>query len=88
VKKYKYITIKPAEQFNENNKVILATSSGKPVYHITNNKSNGFLGWILWYPAWKQFVFTAVSDNVVFNNSCLRDVFDFMENHAKSEGKW
>lgn len=68
--KYKYITIEHVngEVFN-----------GKPVYRIFNNKSRDHLGVISYYKPWKQFVFSS-REECVFNNSCLKDVLDFMEN--------
>lgn len=69
MKKYKYITIKQvdAEVFE-----------GRPVYRIFNNRSNGQLGIISWYKPWKEYVFSSQPE-CVFNNSCLRDVLDFIE---------
>jgi len=68
--KYKYINIcnKQDELFE-----------GKFVYRIYNNKSNAQLGIISFYKPWKQYVFSSQPE-CVFNNSCLHDVLDFMEN--------
>ena len=69
-KKYKYITIRQeGEEMFE----------GKLVYRIFNNKTNFQLGIISFYKSWKQYVFSSQL-GCVFNNSCLRDVLDFMEN--------
>lgn len=70
MKKYKYINIKQVngELFND-----------KPVYRVFNNRSKGQIGIISFYKPWKEFVFSS-KENCVFNNSCLRDVLDFMEN--------
>ena len=72
MQKYKYITIEQTggEVF-----------SGKPVYRIFNNKSGTQLGIISYYPLWRCFVFSSQPE-CVFNNSCLCDVIDFIENHA------
>jgi len=68
MKKYKYITIlqEDGETFN-----------GKPIYRITNNRSKAELGIIYYYPTWKEYVFLA-NQGCVFNNSCLADVLDFI----------
>lgn len=68
MKKYRFITIRQdgAETFN-----------GKPVYRIYNNHSGDQLGILSFYKMWKQYVFSAMS-GCVFNDSCLRDVLDFM----------
>jgi hypothetical protein len=73
MKKYKFITIDQhhGEMFE-----------GKPVYRVTNNKSGSQLAIISWYKPWKQWVFSSHAE-CVFNNSCLRDVLDFMEHHTQ-----
>lgn len=80
-KKYKFITIKQkmlmtgdlsrGEEFE-----------GKPTYRIYNNKGGDQIGIISWYKPWKQYVFSSQPE-CVFNNSCLRDVLDFMESEAR-----
>ena len=73
MEKYKFITIKQVdgELFEKN-----------PVYRIFNNKGITQLGILSFYKPWKQYVFSSQPD-CVFNNSCLRDVLDFMENKVK-----
>ncbi len=73
MKRYKFITIKQesGEMFE-----------GHPVYRILNNKSGAQLGVISWYKPWTQYVFSS-REECVFNNSCLRDVLDFMEKEIK-----
>ena len=73
MKKYKYISIKQID--NE-------MHCKKPMYSIVNNKSENVLGKLFYYPAWRQYCFTQYSQNCVFNNSCLRDILDFMENET------
>jgi hypothetical protein len=76
-KRYKYITIKQTNgEIFEN----------YPVYRIYNNKSNSQLGILSFYKPWKEYVFSS-KEECVFNNSCLRDVLDFLENHTKQEPK-
>ena len=71
MKKYKYITIKQVkgELFEK-----------KPVYRIFNNRSNGQIGILSFYKPWKEYVFSSQPE-CVFNNGCLKDVLDFIENH-------
>lgn len=59
----------------------------QPVYRIFNIRAKAELGMIFYYRRWKQFVFRGQED-AVFNNSCLRDILDFMENHAGKEESW
>ena len=68
-KKYKFITIR--QEGNE-------TFEKHPVYRIFNNKSGDQLGVISYYRSWRQYVFSS-QEGCAFNNSCLRDVLDFME---------
>ena len=72
--KYKYITIK---QINSE------IFESKPVFRIFNNKSNSQLGILSYYKPWKQYVFSS-QPNCVFNNSCLNDIIDFLENKISS----
>lgn len=82
MKKYKYITI-----LQVNNEIF----GNKPVYRIFNNRDlkkqgpseAGQLGLISFYKPWKQYVFSSQPE-CVFNNSCLRDVLDFIENHTEN----
>jgi hypothetical protein len=83
IKKYKFIQIVLAEQMH-GDKVVPYIYDGKPLYHILNNKNQGFLGWITYYKPWKQYVFTG-TEKAVFNNACLKDIIDFMDNHAGKE---
>ena len=69
MKKYRYITIRQVD-----NEVF----EGKPVYRIFNNRSGAQLGIISWYKPWKEYVFSS-NRECVFNNTCLRDVLDFIE---------
>ncbi len=70
---YKYITIKNNGEFNN-----------KPRYEIVNNKSQKILGILFYYKEWKQYVFTQFEDSIVFNNSCLKDIVNFIENECKT----
>jgi hypothetical protein len=83
-KKYKFITIRPRltwDVINGKAAYYPEKFAGKPVYAIHNNKSDQQIGLISWYRPWKQYVFSSQSE-CVFNNSCLKDVIDFMENEA------
>lgn len=70
MEKYKYIHIKQVngEIFEKH-----------PVYRIFNNRSKGQIGLISYYKPWKEYVFSSIPE-CVFNNSCLHDVLDFIEN--------
>lgn len=73
MKKYRFITIQQSIMDH-----IPEVFEGKPVYRIYNNKSGAQLGILSFYKPWKQYVFSSQPE-CVFNNSCLRDVLDFME---------
>jgi hypothetical protein len=72
MKKYKFITIKQVnEEIFEN----------YPVFRIYNNRSGSQLGILSFYKPWKEYVFSS-QPQCVFNNGCLRDVLDFIENYT------
>ncbi len=73
MKKYKFITIKQVD-----GEIFL----GKAVYRIFNNRSKTQIGIISYYKPWKEYVFSSKED-CVFNNTCLSDVINFIENHTK-----
>ena len=68
MKKYRFITIR---------QVGVEIFEGKPAYRIFNNKTNLQLAVLSWYKPWKQYVFSS-RDDCVFNDSCLRDILDFI----------
>ena len=68
MKKYRYITMRQDDT---------ETYEGKPVYRIFNNKGGEQLGILSFYAPWKQYVFSSRPE-CVFNDSCLRDVLDFL----------
>lgn len=69
--KYKYIHFTEAEGENK-------TVAGKTAYECKNNKSETTLAIIFWYQPWKQYCFTQADSNVIFNNTCLSDIIDFI----------
>jgi len=72
-KKYKYITIKESEDLKNKLKSIHA------VFVILNNKSQSELGYLFYYPQWKQYVFTQAQVNMIFNKECLLNIIDFID---------
>jgi hypothetical protein len=74
--KYKYITIR--QDYGE-------VFDGKAVFRIYNNKSGSQLGILSYYKPWRQYVFSSQPE-CVFNNSCLKDVIDFIENIIPRNG--
>jgi len=72
MKKYKFITIQ---------QVGSEIFEGRPVYRIFNNRSNDQIGILSFYKPWKQYVFSSQPE-CVFNNSCLKDVLNFIETVA------
>lgn len=53
-----------------------------------NNKTNSEMAEIIYYEPWKQYVIEYMSE-FVFNNSCLRDIADFLDqlNSQLKDGK-
>jgi hypothetical protein len=83
-KKYKYIEIRQNQDGIDESGSIGEQFEGKPVYRIYNIMGSVQIGIISWYKPWKQYVFSS-REGCVFNNSCLRDVLDFMENNTGKE---
>jgi len=53
-----------------------------------HSKDGGFLGEIKWYGAWRKYSFFP-SPRVVFEEDCLRDIAQFMEEASKKhKEKW
>lgn len=69
-KKYKFIVIECVnkEMFEKH-----------PVYRIFTNRNRGQIGVLSFYKPWKEYVFSS-KEGCVFNNGCLKDVLDFIEN--------
>ncbi len=87
MKKYKFITIEKEE--NEEHE-------GRPVYYICSNKDirkalkerlprSLPIGLLVYYKLWKQYVFSS-HEGAIFNNSCLHDIIDFIENEIPPHG--
>lgn len=56
---------------------------GSATHLIFNKKEENILGWIEYYQPWKQHVFVAANDKVVWNNECLQLVIDFLNELKK-----
>lgn len=48
------------------------------IYLCRNNKTDGILGGVEYYPGWRKYVFEG-EENAVFDISCLTDIIDFMK---------
>ncbi len=57
----------------------------RPVYGVANNKSADILGRIEYYPRWRQWIYTPISEGIVLSAGCLCDIADFIRNHAGKE---
>ena len=47
-------------------------------WSIHNRHTNGFLGEIKWFSAWRTYCFYPISD-IIFNDGCLKDIINFIE---------
>lgn len=52
------------------------------LYICANNKSGAPLGWIKWFPGWRQYCFFAESFPV-FSADCLDDISEFLKDINK-----
>lgn len=71
--KYKFIQMCYDETFSQ--------------WEVRNNKSGSLLGFIEWYPRWKQWVFQAEVGNIIFSADCLSDIQNFMGQLPKEGAK-
>lgn len=53
--------------------------NGKPAYECRNNRTKAELAIIFWYLPWKEYCFTQSAQKIIFNNTCLADVQNFIE---------
>jgi hypothetical protein len=50
------------------------------IWNCINNKSKTVLCGVAYYPAWRQYVmYTSPTHNSIFNNTCLADIQNFIE---------
>ncbi len=66
--------------------MVAVKASKRPSYECRNVKSQDVLGWVSYYSQWRQYVFTAEKCWPIFNNSCLRDIAEFMEGLNTDQG--
>lgn len=74
--KYKYIEFVPHASWHD-------------TWEIRNRKSGDVLGYVGYYPKWRQYV-SQLHSSAIFNNSCHRDIADFLDQlneEKKSEAK-
>jgi hypothetical protein len=64
--------------------VEIGTAHKRPGYSCRNNRTNGTLGLVDWYPPWRQYTFTVWSDDIVFNKECLENIADFLGKVGKA----
>ncbi len=60
------------------------TISGPRRWRCRNNKSDVLMASISYYPSWKKYV-AAFDGACVFDNSCLRDIADFLDQLQKEK---
>lgn len=69
--KYKFINFEKSDRKN----------AGRPVYYVKNNKTGVQLGVVYYEKKWRKYaIYTR--EGIIFDDKCLKDIIDFMENHA------
>ena len=59
------------------------TPSGKTRrWTVRNQRSNGLLGWIKWYGAWRRYCFYPRGD-IVLSAGCMTDITAFIEHRMQ-----
>lgn len=69
--KYKHI------EFREH--VLKRDGKDVTVWLCSNPKAGVTLGWVESYPSWKQHVFSALNNTMIFSASCLEDIVHFIK---------
>ena len=64
-------------------KFIEIRMSDNNLYVIENKKTGVELGYIDYYPQWKQYVFSQAIGNAIWSIECLQDIIDFMKKLKK-----
>ena len=60
-------------------KLVTKGNVPKPTWLCCNNKTDEQLGQLEWHVSWRQYVFAAGSEIVIFSKSCLLDICDFIK---------
>ena len=56
------------------------SASGKTkVWNVVATEGCKIIGWVAWYAPWRKYAFSAVDNNCVFEQDCLRDIAAFIE---------
>lgn len=66
-------------------KLVITKDSPKPIWLCCNNKTDVQLGKVEWFASWRQYVFVAQSQAVIFSKSCLQDICHFIEQQEQSD---
>jgi hypothetical protein len=74
--KYKFIYFEKANWKTE----------GFKVWRCLNSKSSNTLGYVEYYLLWKQYIFEAYADSIVFSASCLDDISHFLKQLNEAGG--
>jgi len=58
---------------------VFLTNIGKTkIYEIISKNNDYILGYVKWYPQWRQYCFFP-EGKTVFNNSCMQDICGFID---------
>jgi hypothetical protein len=52
------------------------------VWWVVNKYDNFQLGWIAWFPPWRKYSFSP-KENTVYEQVCLREISNFIEEQTK-----
>jgi hypothetical protein len=48
------------------------------IYSVRNSKNGSMLGYVKWSGGFRKYVFAPVQEELIFDESCLRDIADFL----------
>lgn len=84
MKDYTQIAIKYANKNKYIHFKFLEAKTKTSRWGIVNKNSHRYIGFIQWYPQWRQYCFFPC-DDTVFNNTCLTTILQFMDDLRKEE---
>lgn len=62
-------------------KYISFVESSEPgiAYNCINNRSKSVLAYIFYYKQWKEYCFSQANQGMIFNDGCLMDIVNFIQ---------
>lgn len=67
---------------------LIETKTKTGMWKCLNNRGDSLLGFIKWYPSWRQYCYFTMEQEAVYSKGCLEDIIDFINQlNAKRKEK-